>query len=118
MKVAKIANDHWFVPFCYIDNRYDCGKDLSYFNFQKDNQKRKRTPSLEYFIYFERFSKAWGKTMTRGITLTNHKRSKQRDEPIRIPINYLYFAQSAGKIAHTRGYWFCFSLAKKLGRGF
>ena len=73
----------------YNDNRYDSGTDISHLNFQKDNQKRKRTPSLEYFIYFERFSKDCGKTMTREITLTNHKRSKQRDEPIRIPINYL-----------------------------
>ena len=78
MKVAKIAY------LCYNDNRYDSGANIYYSNFQKDNQKRKRTPSLEYF-----FSKDCGKAMTRGISLTNHKRSKQRDEPIRIPINYL-----------------------------
>ena len=31
-------------------------------------------------------------------TLTNHTRSEQRNEPIRIPSNYLSLAQSAGKI--------------------
>ena len=30
-------------------------------------------------------------------TPTNHNRSKQRDEPIIIPSNYLKLAQSAGK---------------------
>ena len=37
------------------------------------------------------------KTNTEVITPTTHKRSKQRDEPIRIPSNYLQLAPSAGK---------------------
>ena len=39
------------------------------------------------------------KTKTKAITPTNHNWSKQRDEPIRIPSNYLWLAQSAGKTA-------------------
>ena len=34
------------------------------------------------------------------ITPANNNRSKQRDEPIRIPSNYLKAARSAGKITH------------------
>ena len=41
------------VPLCNDDKRYDCGKDLSYCYFPRDKQKRKRTPSLDYVIYFE-----------------------------------------------------------------
>jgi len=54
----------------------------------------------------ERFSDDRRKTKT----LTNHKRSNQRDEPIRIPYNYLKLAQSAGKISRTRFDWFWFCL--------
>ena len=37
----------------------------------------------------ERFSNDCRKTKTKVITLTNHNRSEERDEPIRIPSNYL-----------------------------
>ena len=39
--------------------------------------------------YIERFSNDCRKTKTKAITPTNHNRSKQRDEPIRISSNYL-----------------------------
>ena len=50
------------------------------------------------------------------MTATNHNRSKQHNEPITIPSNYLYLAQSAGKIMHTwcDWFWFCLSLVEKL----
>ena len=38
------------------------------------------------------------KTNTKVMTPANHNSSKQRDEPIRIPRNYLQLAQSAGKL--------------------
>ena len=41
-------------------------------------------------IFIERFSNDCRKTKTKTITPTNHNRSKQRDEPITIPSNYLY----------------------------
>ena len=44
----KIAGDHFCVPLCNDDKQCDSGKDLSYFNFMRDEQKRNRTPSLEY----------------------------------------------------------------------
>ena len=53
MKTPKMAYGHCWVLLCYHDMRYDSGKDLSYFNFPRDEQKRKRTPSLECIIYFE-----------------------------------------------------------------
>ena len=37
----------------------------------------------------ERFSNDCRKTKTKAITPTNHNRSRQRDEPITIPSNYL-----------------------------
>ena len=45
--------DHCCVPPRFHDKRHDSGKDLCYFNFPRDKQKRKRTPSLEWIIYFE-----------------------------------------------------------------
>ena len=48
IKIAKMANKHSCVPLCDNDRRYDNVKELSYFNFPSDKQKRKRTPSLEY----------------------------------------------------------------------
>ena len=58
------------------------------------------------------------KTNAKTITPTNLNGSKQRDEPIRIPGNYLQLAQSAGKITHIWCDWllFCFSLVEKLAR--
>jgi len=55
---------------------------------------------------------------TKVITLTNQNGSKQRDQPIRIPSNYLKLSQSAGKIMLSRSdwLWFCFSFVKKLAR--
>ena len=41
------------IPLVNNDKRYDSGKDLSYLNFPRDKQKRKRTPSLQCMIYFE-----------------------------------------------------------------
>ena len=52
MQVAKMASDHCCVPLCNDDKHYDSSKDLSYFNFLRDRQKRKRTPSLECVIFF------------------------------------------------------------------
>ena len=48
----------------------------------------------------EQFSNGYGKTNTKVITPANNDRSKQRDEPIRIPSNYFKAARSAGKITH------------------
>ena len=55
---------------------------------------------------------------TKVITLSNQNGSKQRDQLIRIPSNYLKLSQSAGKIVLSRSdwLWFCFSLVKKLAR--
>jgi len=46
----------------------------------------------------ERFSNGCREANTEVITRTNHNTSKQRDEPIRIPSNYLKLAQSAGLV--------------------
>ena len=51
MKIAKMANDHRFVPLCNNVKRCDSGKYLSHRNFPMDAQKQKRTPSC--IIYFE-----------------------------------------------------------------
>ena len=45
-------------------------------------------------------------TSTKVNTPTNHNSSKQRNEAIGIPWNYLKLAQTAGKIARTRCDWF------------
>ena len=67
----------------------------------------------------ERFSHDWRITNTKTIiSPTNYNKSKQRDEPIRISRNWMYLAQSAGKIARTRCNWFSFSLIEKLARNF
>jgi len=50
---------------------------------------------LGFAFCIERFSNDRRKTKTKAITPTNHNRSRQRDEPIAIPSNYL--ARSAGK---------------------
>ena len=50
MKIANVANDQFCIPLCNNNKCYDSGKDLSYFHFPRDNEKRKRTPSLEYGI--------------------------------------------------------------------
>ena len=52
-----------------------------------DDTKKKRVSKLNGGI--ERFSNDCRKTKTKAITTTNHNRSKQRDEPIIIPRNYL-----------------------------
>ena len=64
----------------------------------------------------ERFSNDCRKTKTKAITPTDHDRSRQRDEPITIPSNYLKLAQSGGKIMRSwrDWFWFGFSLAEKL----
>ena len=43
--------------------------------------------SCDYLL--EQFSNDCRKTKTKAITLTNHNRSRQRDEPITIPSNFL-----------------------------
>ena len=43
----------------------------------------------QVMINIERFSNDCRKTKTKAITLTNHNRNKQRDEPITIPSNHL-----------------------------
>ena len=61
------------------------------------------------------------KSSTKVITSTNHNRSKQRDEPIRIPSNNLQIAAlKRGKIARTRcdWFWFYFLLVEKRARDF
>lgn len=45
--IAKITYAFCYLPYCSNDKRYDWGKDLSLLNFSSDEQKRKRTPSLE-----------------------------------------------------------------------
>ena len=40
-------------------------------------------------LSIERFSNDCRKTKTKAITPTNHNRSRQRDEPITVPRNYL-----------------------------
>ena len=40
-------------------------------------------------VDIERFSNDCRKTKTKAITPTNHKRSRQRDEPITTPSNYM-----------------------------
>jgi len=71
---------------------------------------------MKPILTIERFSNDCRKTKTKAITPTSHNRSRQRDEPITIPSNYLKLAQSAGKITRTwrDWFWFCFSLAEKL----
>ena len=51
MKIAKMANDPCCVPRFNNNTCYHSGKDLSYFNFPRDKQKRKLTPSLECIVY-------------------------------------------------------------------
>ena len=64
---------------------------------------------IEYFeLSIERFSNDCRKTKTKAITLTNHNRNGQRDEPITIPSNYLELARSAGKITRTWCDWLRF----------
>ena len=40
-------------------------------------------------LALERFSNDFRKTKTKAISPTNHNRSRQRDEPITFPCNYL-----------------------------
>ena len=69
-------------------------------------QSQQGSPFQRYFNWLERFSSDCQKTNAKVITSTNHNRSKQRDEPIlTVPSNYLYLAQSVGKIAPTRYNW-------------
>ncbi|KAK2562387.1 pre-rRNA 2'-O-ribose RNA methyltransferase FTSJ3 [Acropora cervicornis] len=64
--------------------------------FEKQNTYAR--PLSHVIIYAERFSNDCAKLKAKAIPPTNHNRSKQRDEPIRIPSNNLQLAQSAGKI--------------------
>ena len=43
-----MAYDHFGVSLCNDDKQHDSEKDLSSFNFSRDEQQRNRTPSLEY----------------------------------------------------------------------
>ena len=64
------------------------------------------------FEDLERFSNDCRKTNTKGITSSNHNRSKQLDEPIRTSSNHLQLAQIARKVTRTMcgwfWFWFCF----------
>ena len=64
------------------------------------------------FEDLERFSNDCRKTNTKGITSTNHNRSKQLDEPIRTSSNHLQLVQFAQKVTRTMccwfWFWFCF----------
>ena len=48
-----MSNAQCCIRLCSNDKCYDSGKDISYFNFPRDKQKQKRTPSLEYTICLE-----------------------------------------------------------------
>jgi len=56
---------------------------------RKDNGKGNANVTPKYKFALERFSNDCRKTNTKGMTPTNYNRSKRRDEPIRIPSNYL-----------------------------
>ena len=75
---------------------------------KEKNGITKRLVSVHaFYLTLERFSNDCRKTIANVIVLTNHKKGKQRDKPIRIiSCSYLYLAQSAGKIARTRCDWF------------
>ena len=55
---------------------------------------------------------------TKVITLTNHNRRKQRNEPIRIQGKCMQPTPSAGKHMRARHdwFWFSFSLVEKVAR--
>ena len=56
------------------------------------------------------------KSKAKVISLANHNRCKQCNEPIRIQSKY-FLAQSAGKRVRASQHWtFCFSLVKKVPR--
>ena len=66
------------------------------------NGKTKSTSEKGLLVHLrtrdiERFSTYYRKDQTKVITPTNHRKSKQCGEPIRIPRNYLLLAQSAEK---------------------
>ena len=67
-----------------------------------------------------RFSNGYWKTKAKAITLTNHNMSRQCDEPITIPSNYLQLTRSAGKITRTwcDWFWFWFSLVENWRESF
>ena len=65
----------------------------SVFSFASDILMRREGSQV-----LERFLNDCRKPTTSVIIPTNHNRSKQRDEPIRIPRNCLQFVQSAGEI--------------------
>lgn len=55
------------------------------------------------------------------MTLTNHIKSKQCDEPIRFPSKFLQLAQNVGTnncVQGVTGFWFCFSSVEKLALKF
>ena len=62
-----------------------------FFEKQSATYEQKSLNLTKLFIrkVLERFSNDCRKTKTKAITPTNHNRSRQRDEPITIPSNYM-----------------------------
>ena len=56
---------------------------------RKELEEQRERLIQETRSVIERFSNDCRKTKTKAITPTNHNRSRQRDEPITIPSNYL-----------------------------
>ena len=59
-------------------------------------------PLFCLLCFYSGFQMTVAKTNSKVSTPTNHNRSKERDEPIRIRSNYLRLAQRAGKGMRTR----------------
>ena len=70
-------------------------------------RRRYKCVEKEYLWYIEQFSNDCLKTNTKVTIPTNHERSKQLDEPIRIPVA-VSCNLCEGKIARTRCKWFSF----------
>ena len=66
----------------------------------------------------ERFHLSVVKTKTKVITLANHNRCKQHNEPMRIRSKYMKLAPSAGKHMRPKHdwFWFGFPLVEKVAR--
>ena len=71
-------------------------------------------------VKLERFSIECRKTKSKAITLANHKRRKQCNEPIRIRGKCRLPTPSAGTRVRVRHDWFwsCFSLVEIVARVF
>ena len=79
---------------------------------ERASQQKRKMPvscvSQMVICPIERFLSECRKTKTKEITLANHNRRKQRDEPIIIRSRFMYPASSAGKRVRGRHDWFWF----------